>query len=354
MIYNFNPGPSTLPEEVVKRYKNEFEDFRGSSIPVFSVSHRGKDFLDLKDSIDNKLRDLLEIPDNYKILLMQGGATAQFSAVPLNILNGKNLADYIDTGHWSKKAIEEAKKYCDVDIAATSSPDYITIPPKQEWKLSKDSAYVHITTNETIQGIEYHRIPKTKKPLVADMSSNILSRKIDVEKFGLIYAGSQKNLGIPGVTIVIVRENLIGNELSITPKILSYGVSLEQNSLQNTPSVDSWFMFDLMLDWINEQGLEKIENTNKRKSKKLYKAIDESRLYENPVEKPYRSRMNVPFTLKDKNLEEKFLSEAKENGLIGLKGHRAVGGMRASIYNAMPEQGVDTLIEFMKYFERKH
>jgi phosphoserine aminotransferase len=321
------------------------------------MSHRGKEFLSVAQQAEADLRELLNIPSNYKVLFLQGGAALQFAMIPVNLLRGKKTADYINTGAWSEKAISEAKRYCEVNVAASGKDgNYTAIPAFESWKLNKDAAYLHYTPNETIGGVEFHWVPETGNvPLVVDMSSTILSRPIDVSKFGLIYAGAQKNIGPAGITVVIVREDLIGQTLSPCPSLFDYKVQAENESMLNTPPTYAWYLSGLVFQWLKRKGgLTAMAEINKRKAEKLYAAIDASGFYKNPVEKASRSWMNVPFTLPDEKLDDVFLKQAKANGLVTLKGHRSVGGMRASIYNAMPEEGVDALIAFMREFERTH
>lgn len=356
-VYNFSAGPAMLPEEVLEQAASEMTDWRGSGMSVMEMSHRGKEYISIAKKAESDLREIMGIPYNYKVLFLQGGASSQFAMIPMNLLRGKNTADYINTGQWSKKAISEAKRYCNVNVAATSEADnFTTVPARSEWKLNPDSAYVHYTPNETIGGVEFDAIPDTGNvPLIADMSSTILSRPFDVSKFGLIYAGAQKNIGPAGLTIVIIREDLIGEPLPGTPMMFSYKTHAENDSMYNTPPTYAWYIAGLVFEWIkNRGGVEAMAKINKRKADKLYAAIDTSGFYKNPVDKNYRSWMNIPFTLKNSELDSKFLEEAKADGLVALKGHRSVGGMRASIYNAMPEEGVDKLIAFMEEFQKKN
>ena len=356
-IYNFSAGPAMLPSEVMKKAAEEMTDWHGSGMSVMEMSHRGKEFVSIAEKAESDIRELMSIPDNYKVLFLQGGASSQFSMVPMNLLKGKRSADYINTGAWSKKAIAEAKNYCEVNVAATSEAEnFTTIPSESEWKLNADAAYVHYTPNETIGGVEFHWIPETGNvPLVADMSSTILSRPIDVTKYGLIYAGSQKNIGPAGLTIVIIREDLIGDEIAGTPTMFKYSAMSKAGSMYNTPPTYSWYIAGLVFDWIKKLGgLAKMAEINKNKADKLYAAIDSSNFYNNPVDKECRSWMNVPFTLAKPDLDSQFLEQAKTAGLVTLKGHRSVGGMRASIYNAMPEEGVDALISIMEKFEKEN
>jgi phosphoserine aminotransferase len=356
-IYNFSAGPSTLPEEVLIQAREEMLDWQQTGMSVMEMSHRGKQFLKVAEQLSADLIELLSIPANYKVLFLQGGATAQFAMIPLNLLAGKQTANYVLTGAWSKKAIKEAKKYCQVKIAASSEQDNFTsIPALNTWEVDQQAAYLHYTPNETIHGVEFHEVPEVGQlPLVVDMSSNILSKQIDVNQYGLIYAGSQKNMGPAGLTVVIVREDLLGSADAKTPSVFEYSEQIASDSMLNTPATYNWYLVGLVLQWLKRQGgLSAIEQINSRKSTKLYQAIDESSLYSNPVNTNCRSRMNIPFILGDASLNSAFLQQAQENGFEALKGHRAVGGMRASIYNAMPEQGVDALIQFMAEFERTH
>ncbi len=355
-VYNFSPGPAVLPEAVLQKAKEEMLDWQGSGMSVMEMSHRDKEFMSIAANAERNLRELLAIPANYKVLFLQGGASSQFAAIPMNLLRGKTTADYINTGEWSKKAIGEAKRYCSVNVAGTSEASkFTTVPQQSELKLNKDAAYVHYTPNETIGGVEFNYLPETGNvPLVADLSSTILSRPIDVTKFGLIYAGAQKNIGPAGLTVVIVRDDLIGDTLAGTPTMFSYKIQAENESMYNTPPTYAWYLAGLVFEWVKQQGgLTKMAEINKRKAMKLYNYIDESGFYKNPVDPKCRSWMNVPFTLKDAALDEAFLKEAKAVKLTTLKGHRSVGGMRASIYNAMPEAGVDALVAFMADFAKR-
>jgi phosphoserine aminotransferase len=356
-IFNFSAGPAMLPDEVMKMAAIELTDWHDSGMSVMEMSHRSKEFISIADQAEADLREIMAIPDNYEVLFLQGGASSQFAMVPMNLLAKRNTADYINTGAWSKKAIAEAKRFCNVNIAATSeSSNFMTIPLSSEWSLNPDAAYVHYTPNETIGGVEFHAIPETGDiPLVADMSSTILSRPIDVSRYGLIYAGAQKNIGPAGITIVIVRKDLIKEPIAGTPAMFSYQTHAKAKSMYNTPPTYSWYISGLVFAWIKAGGgLEAMAKINKRKAEKLYSAIDSSDLYTNPVEPGCRSWMNVPFILANPDLDNKFLEQARASGLLTLKGHRSVGGMRASIYNAMPEEGVDSLIAFMVEFEKKN
>lgn len=354
-VYNFSAGPAALPTDVLQQAQSEMLDWNGSGMSVMEMSHRGKDYMSIAAKAEADLRELMSIPENYKVLFLQGGASSQFAMVPINLLNGKKSADYLLTGQWSKKAVAEAKRYCDVNLVAdTSDSKFTTIPAEADLKFNPDAAYVHYTPNETIVGVEFDYIPDTGDvPLVADMSSTILSREIDVSKFGVIYAGAQKNIGPAGLTIVIVREDLIGNADANMPVMFDYKTFADNESMYNTPPTYSWYLAGLVFDWaLKKGGLSAIQEVNKRKAEKLYKAIDDSSFYSNPVDVNCRSWMNVPFILGNSDLDADFLSQAASAGLTTLKGHRSVGGMRASIYNAMPEEGVDALINFMQTFEK--
>ncbi len=356
-IYNFSAGPAMLPEEVLAQARDEMLDWRGSGMSVMEMSHRGKQFMAIAAQAEADLRELLGIPTNYKVLFLQGGASLQFAMVPINLLGGKKTADYINTGAWSKKAIGEAKKFCAVNVAASSEADKFTsVPGQSQWQLNPEAAYVHYTPNETIGGVEFPFIPDTGDvPLVADMSSTILSRPLDISRFGLIYAGAQKNIGPAGLTLVIVREDLIGQAPANTPTMLDYRIQVENESMYNTPPTYAWYLAGLVFQWLKRLGgLEAMAERNKRKADSLYAAVDQSALYANPVDHDARSWMNVPFTLANPELDKVFLAEAGAAGFEQLKGHRSVGGMRASIYNAMPEEGVKALIGFMSDFERRH
>lgn len=354
-VYNFSAGPAILPEAVLTQAKEEMLSWHDSGSSIMEMSHRGKEFISVAEQAESDLRELLSISDSYKVLFLQGGASLQFAGVPLNILGDKKTADYVNTGAWSKKAIAQAKQYCDVNLVATAEADnFASIPAFESWQLNPDAAYLHYTPNETIGGVEFHWVPDTGDvPLVVDMSSTILSRPIDVNKFGIIYAGAQKNIGPAGIAVVIVREDLIGKASKLCPTVCNYQVQADNGSMSNTPATYSWYLAGLVFQWLKQQGgLQAMAEINRRKSEKLYAAIDGSSFYQNPVEISARSWMNVPFTLANPDLDAEFLKQAKENGLTTLKGHRSVGGMRASIYNAMPEAGVDALIAFMQEFER--
>jgi phosphoserine aminotransferase len=356
-VFNFSPGPATLPEPVLRKAAEEMLDWHGSGMSVMEMSHRGKEFISIHAEAESLLRELLGVPANYKVLFMQGGAIGENAIVPMNLIGKSGKADYINTGEWSKKSIKEAKTYGKINVAASSEAGNFTAIPKQsEWKLDPEASYVHICSNETIGGVEYHWTPDTGKvPLVADMSSNILARPIDVSKYGLIYAGAQKNMGPSGVTVVIVRDDLLGHALPITPSAFNYQLQAENDSMYNTPPTYAIYIAGLVCKYIKEQGgLKAMEAHNKAKAAILYDFLDNSAFYRNPVAKEDRSLMNVPFKLKDDALDEAFLKGAQAKGMIQLKGHRSVGGMRASIYNAMPIEGVKALVQYMKEFEVQH
>jgi len=356
-VFNFSAGPAVLPEAVLQQAAAEMLDWRGSGMSVMEMSHRGKEFISIHAEAEKDLRELLAVPANYKVLFMQGGAIAENAIVPMNLLRGHSVADYVNTGEWSKKSIKEAKKYCSVNIAASSEDKNFTyIPPQPGWKLSKDAGYVHICSNETIGGLEYHWVPDTGAvPLVADMSSHILSRPVDVAKYGLIYGGAQKNIGPAGLTLVIVRDDLIGQAAPFTPSAFDYKQQAEADSMFNTPPTYAIYIAGLVFKWAKQQGgLAEIERRNIAKAQLLYDYLDQSRFFVSPVEPRDRSRMNVPFKLANEALNEEFLNGAKARGMVQLKGHRAVGGMRASIYNAMPIEGVRQLVAYMREFEGRH
>ena len=356
-IFNFSAGPATLPEEVLAQAGDELLDWRGSGMSVMEMSHRGKEFLAIAAEVEADLRELLAIPAGYKVLLLQGGATLQFAQIPMNLLAGRGKADYVLTGEWSKKAAKEAKIFCDVAIAASAEDRNFTyVPAQAAWKIRPDAAYLHYCSNETIGGVEFNWIPDSGKvTLVADASSHFLSRPLDVGRFGLVYAGAQKNLGPAGLTIVIVREDLLGHAQKGTPSVMDYKAQAEADSMLNTPATYSIYVAGLVLKWLKRLGgLPAMERRNVAKAKLLYDALDASAFYRNPVAKPDRSRMNVPFTLHDEKLDAPFLKGAEARGMVQLKGHRSVGGMRASIYNAMPLEGVQRLVEYMKEFEKQH
>jgi len=356
-VFNFSAGPAALPEPVLRRAAEEMLDWHGSGMSVMEMSHRGKEFISIHAKAEADVRELLAIPANYKVLFLQGGAIAENAIVPMNMLRGKPGADYIDTGEWSKKSIKEAKKYAAINVAASSAATgYDRVPPRAEWKLDSNAAYVHICSNETIGGVEYHFTPEVGEvPLVADMSSNILSRPVDVSKYGLIYGGAQKNIGPAGLTIVIVRDDLIGQPHPALPSAFDYQLQAEADSMLNTPPTYAIYIAGLVFEWLKDHGgLAAMEAHNRRKAAVLYDYLDTSAFYRSPVQRADRSLMNVPFKLKDESLDAAFLKGAEAHGMLQLKGHRAVGGMRASIYNAMPIEGVQALVSYMKDFEARH
>ena len=355
--FNFSAGPAVLPEEVLLQAQEEMLDWHGSGMSVMEMSHRGKEFVSIAEQAEADLRELMAVPDNYKVLFLQGGASSQFAMVPLNLLRGNPNADYINTGAWSKKAIAEAKKFCQVSVVGTGEESGFTkVPSQEELDLNPNAAYLHFTPNETIGGVEFPYLPEAGDvPLIADMSSNILSRPFDVSKYGIIYAGAQKNIGPAGLTVAIVREDLIGEAVPGTPAMLDYEALAGADSMYNTPPTYAWYLAGLVFQMLKRKGgLAAMAEINQRKAKALYDAIDGSDFYANPVDVNCRSLMNVPFTLANADLDATFLAEAKEAGLVTLKGHRSVGGMRASIYNAMPEEGVQALIDFMADFEKRN
>ncbi len=355
-IYNFSAGPAVLPKSVLEQARDEMLDWHGSGMSIMEMSHRGKEFTAIAHQAEADLRELLSIPANYKVLFLQGGATAQFAMVPLNLLRGKTSADYIDTGIWSEKAIKEARRYAQVNIAASSADKAYTYAPVQaDWQLDSNAAYVHYTPNETIGGVEFHWTPEVGDvPLVADMSSNILSKPIDVSRFGVIYAGAQKNIGPAGLTIAIVREDLMGEVMSRTPTLYDYKVQADNHSMYNTPPTYAMYIAGLVFQLLKrEGGLAAMEQRNIAKATLLYDYLDASDFYHNPVAPENRSRMNVPFTLSNPALDAAFLQGAQQQGLLQLKGHALVGGMRASIYNAMPLAGVQALVNYMQDFVNK-
>ena len=359
-VYNFSAGPAVLPQEVLQQAADEMLDWHGSGMSVMEMSHRGKEFISIYEAAERDLRELLSVPSNYRILFLQGGGLGENAIVPMNLLGRKSqpsVADFIHTGSWSGKSIKEAKKYCSVNIAATSeSAKFAFIPRRDTWKLSKDAAYVHICTNETIDGVEFQYTPDVGDvPLVADMSSHILSRVIDVSKYGVIFGGAQKNIGPAGLTIAIVREDLIGHALSICPSAFDWKLVAENNSMYNTPPTYGIYIAGLVFQWLKRQGgVAAMEQRNIAKAALLYDYLDSTDFYSNHIAKDCRSRMNVPFFLADESLNETFLAGAKERNLLQLKGHKSVGGMRASIYNAMPMEGVQALVKYLKEFEKKH
>ncbi|MEO5771911.1 MAG: 3-phosphoserine/phosphohydroxythreonine transaminase [Burkholderiaceae bacterium] len=356
-VFNFSAGPAVLPETVLRRAAEEMLDWQGSGMSVMEMSHRGKEFISIAEGAEADLRELLSIPSNYKVLFMQGGAIGENAIVPMNLLRGKTSIDFVDTGEWSKKSIKEARKYAQVRIAASAeATGYDRVPPRAGWQLDPNAAYVHICSNETIGGVEYHFTPEVGDvPLVADMSSHILSRPVDVAKYGLIYAGAQKNIGPAGLTIIIVRDDLIGHALSATPSAFDYKTVADNDSMYNTPPTYAIYIAGLVFRWLKSAGgLPAMAERNRAKAALLYDHLDASSFYTSPVQRESRSLMNVPFKLRDEALDTAFLKGAAAAGLLQLKGHRSVGGMRASIYNAMPIEGVQALVTYMKAFEAAH
>ncbi|OLU17299.1 phosphoserine transaminase [Pseudomonas sp. PA1(2017)] len=355
--FNFCAGPAALPEAVLQRAQAELLDWQGKGLSVMEMSHRSDDYVAIAEKAEQDLRDLLSIPSDYKVLFLQGGASQQFAEIPLNLLPEDGTADYVDTGIWSKKSIEEARRYGNANVAASAKPyDYFAIPGQNEWQLSKNAAYLHYASNETIGGLQFDWIPETGDvPLVVDMSSDILSREVDISKFGLIYAGAQKNIGPSGLVVAIIREDLLGRARSSCPTMLNYKIAADNGSMYNTPATFSWYLSGLVFEWLKEQGgVAAMEQRNKTKKDLLYKAIDASEFYSNPIAKNARSWMNVPFRLADERLDKPFLAGADARGLLNLKGHRSVGGMRASIYNAVGLDAVEALVAYMAEFEKEH
>jgi phosphoserine aminotransferase len=361
-VYNFSAGPGALPEAVLHKAAEEMADWHGTGMGVMEMSHRGQDFINIAEDAQARLRALMEIPDSYRVLFLQGGATGQFVAVPANLSTATGVADYVITGQWGQKAYNEASKYLDRINVATRTDPHTYVPPQSEWRLSLNAGYVHITLNETVNGVVFETIPDTGDvPLVADVSSIILSEPIDVTKFGAIYAGAQKNIGPAGLTVVIVREDLLVRTRPRTPAVWDWYEMAKSDSMLNTPPTYAWYTAGLVFEWLEGQGgVSGIAKVNQRKAEKLYAAIDSSPLYTNPVAVPNLSKMNVVYSVTgadgvvNPDLEKKFLAEAKDAGLVNLNGHRSVGGVRASLYNAMPESGVDALVSFMKEFENRH
>jgi phosphoserine aminotransferase len=355
-VHNFSAGPAALPLEVLDTIRNDIPDWQGTGMSVMEVSHRGKDFVELAARCEANLRKLMSIPDDYSVLWIQGGATLQMAMAPLNLASREDTVDYVITGSWGKKAAGEAAKQCQLNVAADASDRKFTyIPEVSDWNRSENAAYLHITSNETIAGVEFHEEPDTDVPLVADMSSSILSRPIDVTRYGVIYAGAQKNIGPAGITLAVVRNDLLEPKRENLPHLMMWKSYAESDSMTNTPPTFAWYVADLVFrHLIGQGGVGAMAEVNQRKSEKLYAAIDASDFYSNPVQPDCRSRMNVPFILADSSLDAKFLEESFAAGLANLKGHRSVGGMRASIYNAVSEEAVDALINFMAEFERKN
>ncbi|MCK2149031.1 3-phosphoserine/phosphohydroxythreonine transaminase [Marinobacter alexandrii] len=354
--YNFCAGPATLPEAVLQQAREEMLDWRGTGMSVMEMSHRSDEFVQIAETAERDLRELAGISDDYAVLFMQGGASSQFATIPLNLLGEGGSADYVNTGIWSKKAIAEAKRYGNINVVASAEDSgFSSIPDVSGWQTSADASYLHYTPNETIGGLEFDFVPDSGSvPLVADMSSTMLSRPMDFSKFGLIYAGAQKNIGPSGLVVVIIRKDLLGKARRETPTMMNYQVIADNDSMYNTPATYSWYLAGLVFQWMKAQGgVEAMGAINARKAKKLYDFIDTNDFYANPINPRFRSWMNVPFTLADDALNADFLRGADARGLLNLKGHRSVGGMRASIYNAMPEAGVDALVQYMAEFARE-
>ncbi len=356
-VYNFSAGPAMMPEQVLKRAADEMLEYGDSGQSVMEMSHRSKEYQAIIDSVEAKLRQVMSIPDNYKVLFLQGGASSQFAMIPLNLMNRNNKADFVITGQWANKAYQEASRYgkCNV-VASSKDKTFSYIPELDKSKFDPEADYFHICYNNTIYGTRFNELPDTGDvPLIADMSSCILSEPVDVSKFGLIYAGAQKNMGPAGLTVVIIREDLIGNAMDITPTMFNYKIHADNGSMYNTPPTYGIYILGLVLDWIIEKGgLAEMAKLNRRKAELLYNYLDSSKLFKATVSGKDRSLMNVPFVTGSDELDAKFVSEAKKEGLINLKGHRTVGGMRASIYNAMPCEGVEKLVEFMRKFEAEN
>lgn len=356
-IYNFSAGAAMLPETVLRTARNELLDWHGIGMSIAEVSHRGEEFKRVAEESEHDLRELLSIPESYRILFLQGGARLQFSMVPMNLMGEYKVAVYVDSGVWSQQAIEEAKRYCDLHLATSAENfRYTTLPDQTTWDIPNNAAYLYYVDNETANGIEFPFVPTTSLTLVCDMSSNLLSRHFNISRYGLIFACAQKNIGMAGLTIVIIREDLLNrNPFPATPNFLNYALHVKENSLWNTPPIFSWYIAGLVFKWLKKEGgISALAKRNEHKAKKLYSTIDNSDFYRNAIDPRYRSRMNVVFTLADENLNSLFLRKSVEDGLANLKGHRLVGGMRASIYNAMPESGIDALIGFMQWFEKRY
>jgi phosphoserine aminotransferase len=356
-VYNFGAGPAMLPTAVMKQAQEELLDWHGTGISVIEMSHRSKQFASIVEESEADLSELLNLPETHRVLFLQGGASSQFAMVPMNLLAKDKTADYIHTGIWSGKAIKEAHKFGNINVAASSERDsFLTIPERAEWNLSDQPAYVYYTDNETIGGLEFSALPDVGDiPLVSDMTSNFLSRPVDISKFGVVIAGSQKNIGPAGQAIVIVREDLLGGAGPTVPSLYDYAIQSKEKSLYNTPPTFTWYMAGLVFKWVKAQGgIAAMHANSISRSGKLYDAIDSSDFYANPVTPEFRSRMNVPFTLREDSLNDTFLGEARDMGMLELKGHRSVGGMRASLYNAMPDEGVNVLLDFMQDFARRY
>jgi phosphoserine aminotransferase len=354
--FNFGAGPATMPESVLLEVQEELLDWNGLGLSVMEISHRSPEFIEIAKQAETDFRDLLSIKDDYAVLFTHGGATMQNAAVPLNLASKDGIADYVNSGHWAKRSMKEAERYTNINVAASSEDnDFNYFPEQNSWTVSEDSSYIHYTPNETIGGLCLRSIEYSNVPIVADYSSGILSEPIDIDKFSLIYGGAQKNIGPSGLGFVIVKKDLLGNAQSITPNLLNYTLIHEGESMSNTPPTFAWYVAGKVFKWLKSLGgVEEIGKINNRKAKKLYQFIDDSNFYENNINEENRSIMNIPFLLRNDNLDTKFLSESKNTGLLALKGHRSVGGMRASIYNGLPEEAVDTLIEFMDDFEKKN
>lgn len=351
-IFNFSAGPAMLPEAVMQKAQAEFLDWNNTGMSVMEISHRSKEFMQLAAKMEADLRDVMNIPANYKVIFKHGGASLQFAAIPLNLVGKNDTMDYVNSGVWSAKSIKEASRFCHVNVVSTSETD---LPDYSEMNFSQDAKFLHICQNETITGVEFQDLPKVDVPIISDFSSTILSRPINVSDYGVIYAGSQKNIGPAGLAIVIVREDLLGNARKNTPALMNWQTYADNDSMFNTPSTYAWYLAGLVFEWIKEKGgVAAMAEINQRKAEKLYQAIDDSTLFYNEINPRVRSWMNVSFKLRNTDLEEDFLKASKEVGLLNLKGHKAYGGMRASIYNAMPEEGIDTLVEFLKSFEEKN
>ena len=356
-VYNFSAGPSALPVEVLEKAQKEMVEYGTSGMSVMEMSHRSKDYEEIINSAESLVRELMKVPDNYKVLFLQGGASSQFAMIPLNIGNKNKKCDIVITGQWAKKAASEAEKYITVNkVASSADKTFCYIPKLDKSTFSKDADYFYICMNNTIYGTKYHELPDTGDiPLIADISSNVLSEEMDVSKFGMLFAGAQKNLGPAGVTLVIVREDLIGNAMDITPTMFKYDIHAENGSMYNTPPTYGIYIMKLVLEWIKEKGgVAAIQKMNEEKAALLYDFLDNSKLFKGTVVPEDRSLMNIPFITGNDELDAKFVKEAKAAGLVNLKGHRSVGGMRASIYNAMPIEGVQTLVDFMKKFEAEN
>jgi phosphoserine aminotransferase len=353
--FNFSPGPAALPTEVLEQARDELLDWRGGGTSVMEISHRSNAFSDCAAQAETDLRELLGIPGNYRVLFMQGGATAQFAILPMNLASADAVVDYIDTGHWSRRAIAEAKRYSHVNVASdATASNYCEVPPQSRWQLTPGAAYLHYTPNETIGGLEFPFVPDVEAPLVADMTSTLLSRPLEVARYALIYAGAQKNLGPAGLCVVIVREDLLDRARAITPAVFNYGLVAADNSMLNTPPTFAWYLCGLVFKWLKRQGgLAVMGERNRAKAERLYRAIDGSGFYRNAIHSTCRSWMNVTFSLPRPELDSVFMDEAARNGLLHLKGHRVAGGMRASLYNAMPTEGVEALVAFMGDFARR-